>query len=132
MSQESEIRGALERYTTAWLAGDFAAVFACYHDDLTLQYLGGNALTGTHPGKAASAAALQEVSRRTGRRLVAIEAIMAGPERGAVISREAMVLDGAPVELTRLLVYHVEDGRLRECWVYDQGQRQMDRLIGPS
>ena len=107
-------------------------MFACYHDELTLHYFGDNALTGTHAGKAASGAALQEIGRRTGRKLVAIDAVMAGPERGAVISREAMVLDGAPVELTRLLVYRVEDGELRECWFYDQDQRQMDRLIGPS
>ena len=125
---ESEIRAAVERYAAAWKAGDLAAIAACYHEGFTLHYFGANALSGDHVGKAAALATLGEFSRRTRRRLVEIVAVTAGPERGAVIAREALGPQG--LEMERVLVYAVEDGLLKDCWVYDQDQALIDRLVG--
>ena len=47
-------RQAVDRYAGAWLAGDRAALAACYHDDFTLHYFGRNPLAGDHTGKAAA------------------------------------------------------------------------------
>ena len=44
----AEVRAAVTRYATAWLAGDRAAIAACYHDEFTLHYAGRNPLAGTH------------------------------------------------------------------------------------
>ena len=63
-AQIAEVRAAVTRYATAWLAGDRAAIAACYHDEFTLHYAGQNPLAGTHRGKAAALAALAEVARR--------------------------------------------------------------------
>ena len=63
----------------AWLAGDRAALAACYHDDFTLHYFGRNPLAGDHGGKPAALAILAEVTRRTNRQLLAIVDVMAGP-----------------------------------------------------
>ena len=79
----ASIRAAVTRYATAWLAGDRAAIAACYHDAFTLHYAGRNPLAGTHHGKAAALAALAEVARRANRKLLGIDDIMAGPRRGA-------------------------------------------------
>ena len=128
MSTEAEIRSAIERYAAAWKAGDLAAIAACYHDDFTLHYFGANALTGDHVGKAASLKTLGEFSKRTKRRLVSIVATLAGPEHGAVIAREALGPNAKEIE--RVLVYTVQDGLLRECWVYDRDQRLIDELVG--
>lgn len=128
MSQEPEIRAAVERYAAAWKAGDLAAIAACYHADFTLHYFGANGLAGDHAGKAAALAALAEFSRRTRRRLVEIVAVLAGAERGAVIAREALGPDAVQVE--RVLVYAVRDSLLKDCWVYDQDQGLIDRLVG--
>ena len=46
------VRAAVTRYATAWLAGDRAAIAACYHDEFTLHYGGQNPLAGTHRGHA--------------------------------------------------------------------------------
>lgn len=128
MSQEPEIRAAVERYAAAWSAGELAAIAACYHEGFSLHYFGANGLSGDHVGKAAALATLGEFSRRTRRRLVRIVAVAAGPERGVVIAREALGPDA--VEVERVLVYAVEDGLLKDCWVYDQDQGLIDRLVG--
>jgi len=60
----AEVRAAVTRYATAWLAGDRAAIAACYHDEFTLHYAGQNPLAGVHRGKQAAFAALAEIARR--------------------------------------------------------------------
>src|SRR4051812_40019277 len=82
------VRAAVTRYATAWLAGDRAAMAACYHDEFTLHYAGQNPLAGTHQGKTAAFAVLAEVARRTKRKLLDVEEVMAGPRRGAILVRE--------------------------------------------
>jgi len=122
-------RTAVSRYASAWLAGDRAALAACYHEDFTLHYFGRNPLAGDHRGKMASLAILAEVTRRTNRKLLAVIDIMAGPERGALLVRERFERDGKIAELERLLVYAVRDGLLGECWVYDQDQALVDAFL---
>jgi len=121
-------RQAVTRYATAWLAGDRAALVACYHDDFTLHYSGRNPLAGDHRGQDALAI-LAEVTRRTNRKLLGIIDIMAGPERGALLVRERFSRDGKTAEVERLLVYSVRDGLLWQCWVYDQDQALVDAFL---
>ncbi|MDI1261968.1 MAG: nuclear transport factor 2 family protein [bacterium] len=123
------VRAAVDRYAKAWLAGDRAALAACYHDEFTLHYFGSNPLAGVHRGKAAALGVLLEVTRRTNRQLLSIVDTMAGPARGAVLVRERFERDGRSVEIERLLVYAVRDGLLAECWVYDQDQALVDTFL---
>jgi hypothetical protein len=127
--QRMEIMTALERYVSAWQAGDITALVACYHDDFTLHYFGRSALAGDHRGRTAALRVLSEVSRRTNRRLVAVVDVVAGRRRGAVIAREAFQRDGMKAELERVFVYTVRDDRLHECWVYDADQELVDRFL---
>lgn len=131
MPQEDQVREAVERYAAAWASGDLAATVACYHDDFTLHYFGRNALSGEHRGKPAALTALGEFSRRSRRRLVSIVTTLAGPERGAVIAREQLLREDQPVEVERVLVYAIQDGLLRECWVFDRDQALIDAIVGP-
>ena len=123
------VRAAVTRYATAWLAGDRAKIAACYHDEFTLHYAGQNPLAGIHRGKQAAFAALAEVARRANRKLLAIEDIMAGPQRGALLVRELFSRDGKTAELERLLVYSVKDGLLLDCRVYDRDQPMVDMFF---
>jgi hypothetical protein len=127
-TRETEVRTVIERYAEAWRDGDLATIIDCYHDDLTLHWFGANALSGDHAGKGAALAALGEFTRRTGRGLPKIVATMAGPARGAIVARE--VIGGTEVE--RTLVFTVRDGKLFECWVYDQDPVVVDRAVGSS
>jgi len=126
---EAANRAVVERYARAWEAGDLAALRACYHPDFTLHYFGDHPLAGDHVGLAAALAALVEVSRRTRRRLVRIIDVMAGPERAAVIAREAFERDGVATELDRVLVYRIADDLLVECWVHDGDQALVDSFL---
>lgn len=128
-AQTAAVRAAVTRYANAWLAGDRTAVAACYHGDFTLHYTGQNPLSGMHRGKAAALAALAEVARRANRRLLGIDDVMAGPQRGAILARESFSRDGRTATQQRLLVYAVRDGLLSECWVYDRDQALVDCFL---
>lgn len=130
--REDDVRLVLEAYAAAWKSGDLAAIAALYHGDFTLHYGGANALSGVHAGKATALAILADFSRRTGRKLLDIVDVMAGPHRGAIVASERLGRGEAAVEVERLLVYTVSGGLLHECWVYDADQALIDRLIGPA
>jgi ketosteroid isomerase-like protein len=123
------VRAAVTRYATAWLAGDRTKMAGCYHDEFTLHYAGQNPLAGVHRGKPAALAALAEIGRRANRKLLGIDDVMAGPRRGAVLVRELFSRDGKTAELERLLVYSVKDDLLLDCWVYDRDQPTVDMFF---
>jgi ketosteroid isomerase-like protein len=124
-----DIRTALTRYASAWIAGDLQAIAACYHDDFTLHYFGTSPLAGVHRGKAAALAGLADFSRKSRRRLIEISDIAVGATRGVILAREELSIGGRPVQVDRTLIYAVRDSLLAECWVLDQDQRQIDEML---
>ncbi|WP_066652007.1 MULTISPECIES: nuclear transport factor 2 family protein [Sphingomonas] len=129
---DGSILTVLNGYAQAWSGGNLAEIMAAYHDDFVLHYFGDNGLAGTHAGKATALGVLGDFSRRTNRKLVEIVSVMAGDTRGAIIAREQLGPDDARIEVERVLVYRVADGKLAECWVYDADQAAIDRLIDGS
>jgi ketosteroid isomerase-like protein len=126
--QASEIGRVLGDYAKAWTAGDPAAIFAAYHEDFVLHYFGESPLAGSHRGKAAAMPVLMEATRRSGRRLLSIEDVLAGEGLGALVAREALGCGDDAREVRRILLYRVRDGQLFECWLFDEDQRFVDRL----
>ena len=106
-------------YTDAWLAGDLATVVDLYHDDLVLHYGGAHSLTGDHVGKDAALTALLTVQARTDRVPLAVLDVMASEDHATAWVRERWTVEGELHELTRVLVYRITDGKLAECWLYD-------------
>src|SRR5512145_2551117 len=107
------IRSVIERYADAWQRRDPAA-FALYHPQFTVHWFGHNPLSCTHAGAEQVRRALAELTRRTHRDLVKIVATLAGPERGAIIARESFGTGDARIEMDRVLVFTIAEGRLRE------------------
>ncbi len=122
-------RAVAQRYATAWLAGDLSAIFDCYHDEFTLHYGGANPFSGDHVGKAAALKTLAAVSARTGRKLLSILDVAAGPERAVVIARESFTRGDMTATLDRVLVYAIKDDRLHECWLFEFDQATVDRFL---
>jgi uncharacterized protein len=120
---------AVQRYAVAWRSGDRAAIAGCYHDEFTLHYFGQNPFAGDHVGKAAALTTLAQFSARTGRKLIAIVDVMAGPARAVVIARESFERDGRHAEFERILVYAIKDGQLHECWVFDGDRAAVDSFL---
>jgi hypothetical protein len=118
-----------QRYATAWLAGDRAALADCYDDDFTLHYFGQNPFAGDHVGKQAALTTLAKFSARTNRKLLAIVDVMAGPQRATIIARESFERDGQRSEFERVLVYTIKGERFHECWVYDGERAAVDSFL---
>lgn len=123
---DDRLHAVIRRYAAAWAANDVRAMADSYHDDVVFHYFGRSPLAGVHRGKTACLAVLRQVRERTNRRLVAIRDVLAGGRYGLIVAVEHFERDGASVEIERLLRYAVRDGKLAECWVYDEDQRLVD------
>jgi uncharacterized protein len=115
-------------YARAWQDGDAATLVGLYHDEFTLHYFGRSPLAGDHVGKAAALAALAKVQQLTNRKLVKVHDVLAGPGHGAILAQERWSRDGRGLDVRRVLVYHIRDEKLSECWLYDDDQRAVDEF----
>ena len=126
MADAKETGETLRAYADAWLAGDLEQVLGAYHDDIVLHYMGESPLGGTHSGKEAVFGVLGQASFRASRKLIEVEDVLVGENFGALLAIED--LGEPPRRVRRVLLYRVEDSRLRECWLYDEDQRFIDGL----
>ena len=126
MADPDETGRVLREYADAWLAADLERILGAYHEDVVLHYMGESPLAGTHTGRDAAFAVLGQASQRSARRLIEIEDVLAGDGLGAILAVEE--LGDPPRRVRRVLLYRVEAGRLRECWLYDEDQRFVDAL----
>jgi hypothetical protein len=126
MADAKETGETLRAYADAWLAADVEKVLGAYHEEIVLHYMGESPLTGTHTGKEAVFAILGQASYRTSRKLIDVEDVLVGENFGALVAIED--LGDPPQRVRRVLLYRVEDGQLRECWLYDEDQRFIDKL----
>ena len=126
MADSQETGETLRAYADAWLAADLEQVLGSYHDDIVLHYMGESPLAGTHTGKEAVFAVLGQASYRTSRKLLEVEDVLVGENLGALLAIEE--LGDPPRRVRRVLLYRVQDGKLRECWLYDEDQRFIDEL----
>jgi hypothetical protein len=125
-NSDKDIYSVVKRYADAWAANDLQGIVASYHDDVVFHYFGRSPLAGVHRGKAACLAVLKQVREKTNRRLVSVKDVLAGNHFGLVIAVERFERNGSSVEIERLLKYRVQDGKLAECWIYDEDQRLVD------
>ncbi|MET0342143.1 MAG: nuclear transport factor 2 family protein [Polyangiales bacterium] len=125
----TDISGVLHAYADAWMRGDVSALAALYDDDFTLHYPGEHPLAGVHRGKPAALRVLAEVSRRVRRRLLRVTDVMSGAQRGALQVVEEWTREGETMQLDRVLVYTVRDGRLTACWLFDADARAVARFL---
>jgi hypothetical protein len=126
MTTPKETGETLRAYADAWLAADVENVLGAYHDDIVLHYMGESPLAGTHSGKEAVFTILGQASYRASRKLIDVEDVLVGDEFGALVAVED--LGDPPKRVRRVLLYRVEDSKLRECWLFDEDQRFIDKL----
>jgi hypothetical protein len=126
VTDRAETEAVLRADADAWLAADLEKVLGSYHEEIVLHYMGESPLAGTHEGREAVFEILGLASFRTSRKLVEVEDVLAGDEFGAIVAIED--LGDPPKRVRRLLLYRVVDGKLGECWLFDEDQRFIDRL----
>jgi ketosteroid isomerase-like protein len=125
----NEIYIVVKRYADAWAANDMKSIVDCYHDEVVFHYFGQNPLGGTYRGKPACLAVLKQVREKTNRKLLSIRDVLVGEVFGLIVAVEQFQDNGRAVQLERLLRYAVRDGKLSECWIYDQDQRLVDSIL---
>lgn len=130
MGTVATAREVITRYCDAWQRGDMPALVDCYSEGFTLHYFGRSPLAGDHVGKPAALATLAKATQLTGRQLLEIHDSLASDDHAVVLARERFQRDGKSLDVSRVLVYHVKDGRLSECWLYDDDQRAVDEFWG--
>ena len=126
MAERAETEAVLRSYADAWLAGDLEEVLGSYHEDFVLHYMGESPLAGTHQGRDAALQTLGLASFRTSRKLLEVEDVLVGDEFGALVAIED--LGDPPRRVRRVLLYRVIEGKLGECWLFDEDQRFIDAL----
>ena len=122
-------RDVIQAYLDAWTSGDLAGAMAMYSDDFTLHYLGDNPLSGIHRGKEAAMAALGTFTAATQRAMVGVDAVLGGDGYGVFIARERFHAADDPSDVRRVFLYRVRDSQLTECWVFDEDQPLIDKLL---
>jgi ketosteroid isomerase-like protein len=119
----------VRRYADAWVRGDTAAIVAAYADDVVLHYFGDNPIAGEHRGKAVALAVMAKYSQAVKRGTPKIHDVFGGNDHAVMLATERWGEGADAVELNRVLLYHVRDGKLAECWIYDADQTFVDRIL---
>jgi uncharacterized protein len=55
--------------------------------------------------------------------------VLVGERTGLIIAAERFERNGKSVEIERMFRYSVRDGKLAECWVYDEDQQLIDEYL---
>jgi len=103
-------------YAAAWGRGDPEAAFAFYGDDIMMHLPGRGSLAGTHRGRQAVIATIKGLLARTDGLPVEVEVLdrLVSEERVALVLREAATRGEELLELRRVNLYRVTDGKIRD------------------
>ena len=119
-------------YAGAWQRGDPEAAWSFYADDVVMRLPGRGSLAGAHKGRAAVIAAIPALLARTSDLAPEVEVLdrLVSGDRVALVLREAATRDGTRLELRRVNLYRVEDGKIAEILVYEANQYEVDEFFG--
>ena len=102
-----------------------------YADDLVLHIPGRSPHAGTFHGQDAVLAYYTRLFRDTDGRLepLGVEDILASDTRAASLVRWRVERNGRSMDIDRVVIYRIEDGRIAEIWVRDWDQYAYDELF---
>lgn len=129
---EMDPESVMREYAAAWGRGDPEAAFAFYADDVVMHLPGRGPLAGTHRGRAAVTAAITQLLARTDRLLVEVQVLdrLVSEERVALVLREVATRGDETLDLSRVNLYRVTDGKIREIEVFEANQYEVDEFFG--
>jgi ketosteroid isomerase-like protein len=126
---QAEAGAVVRNHCDAWLAGDVAALFDAYHDDVVLEWPGRHRLAGAHRGKDAALAALIALQAATDRTVLRVDDVTVGERSVVALVTERWTGDGVTLELDRALEYTVADGLILTCRIYESDQAAVDESL---
>ena len=122
----------MREYAAAWGRGDPEAAFAFYGDDIVMHLPGRGSLAGTHRGRQAVVAAIKRLLARTDGLPVEVEVLdrLVSEERVALVLRESAARGDELLQLRRVNVYRVTDGKIRAIEIFEANQYEVDEFFG--
>jgi ketosteroid isomerase-like protein len=122
----------MTEYSAAWERGDPETAWQFYADDVVMNLPGRGSLAGTHVGRASVIAAIKALLARTSDLSAEVEVIdrLTSGDRVALVLREAVSSSEAALELYRVNVYQVVDGKIARIDIYEANQYEVDEFFG--
>jgi ketosteroid isomerase-like protein len=122
----------MAEYAAAWERGDPEAAWQFYADDVVMNLPGRGSLAGSHVGRANVIAAIQALLARTSGLSAEVEVIdrLTSGDRVALVLREAVSRSQASLELYRVNLYRVVNGKIAEIDIYEANQYEVDEFFG--
>jgi uncharacterized protein (TIGR02246 family) len=119
-------------YADAWEKGDAERAWKFYADDVVMRLPGRGRLAGEHRGREAVVATIQALLARTNDASVEVEVLdrLASGDQVALVLREAVVRGDQRLELRRVNLYRVADGKIADIDVYEANQYEVDAFFG--
>ncbi|MFL5684549.1 MAG: nuclear transport factor 2 family protein [Chloroflexota bacterium] len=121
----------IQRYSAALTAGKAADALPFYTEDLVLHIPGRSPHAGTFRGQDAVLAYYTRLFRDTDGRFtpLGVDDILASDSHAASLVRWKVERNGRELEIDRVVIYRIEDGRIAEIWVRDWDQYAYDELF---
>jgi ketosteroid isomerase-like protein len=124
----------MRRYSAALLDGQAAAALPFFTEDLVLHIPGRSPHAGTFHGQDAVLAYYTRLFRDTDGQLevLGVDDHLASDDHAATLVRWRLTRGGRSIEVDRIALYRIVDGRIAEIWVRDWDQYAYDDLFADA
>lgn len=121
----------MRRYSAALTAGKAADALPFYAEDLVLHIPGRSPHAGTFHGQEAVLAYYTRIFRDTDGRFtpLGVDDVLASDTHAASLVRWRVERGGRTLEIDRVVIYRIAEGRIAEIWVRDWDQYAYDELF---
>ena len=121
----------MRRYSAALTAGQAAEVLPYYAEDLVLHIPGRSSHAGTFHGQDAVLAYYTRIFRDTEGRFenLGVDDILASDTHAVSLVRWRVTRGERTLDIDRVVVYRIEDERIKEIWVRDWDQYAYDEVF---
>jgi ketosteroid isomerase-like protein len=129
--REVQPEAVLAEYGAAWERGDTERAWSFYADDVVMRLPGRGPLAGEHRGRDAVIAAIRALLDRTSTLSAEVEPLdfLTSGDRVAMLVREAVERGEERLELRRVNVYLVRDGKIAEIDIFEANQYEVDAFF---
>ena len=121
----------MQRYSAALSAGQAADALPFYAEDLVLHIPGRSPHAGTYHGQDAVLAYYTRMFQDTDGQFenLGVEDILVSDTRAASLVHWRVRRGDRTIDIDRVVVYRIQDGRIAEIWVRDWDQYAYDELF---
>ena len=121
----------LRRYSATLTAARAAEILPFFTEDCVLHIPGRSPHAGSYRGQDAVLAYYTRIFQDTAGKFenLGIDDILASDDHAASLVRWRVERNGRSIEIDRVVIYRIEDGRIAEIWVRDWDQYGYDELF---